>query len=791
MIRGWWFISFLFSFAVSAQNKIVDPNAIQQARLNELIIEEVNALRSRKRLDSLSNDKSLLNASQDHVDYMSKNAVLTHVQKYKERKNPIDRVQYYGGSHEQVGENVQLIQLEPLMKKAKGKLTYEKLAKHIVTVWKKSKTHNANMMHPGFSGVSNTFSIRDGALYCCQVLGSKPFDDHYRYTPGDDLFVKNKKECRACKQVQKKIFAGDVNLGWYSVRNDSIFYHNTKNYYKYRWYNDKKQRYRIASRKNNIRKVFKAKGVLAVDLIHHEQIDCEANPSYHNSLYHDGYYLGYITKKQLIEEDLNPSEEILTLFVGMKPAFADTFFQVDFQYLKRRRPCMTNSTIFVRPDYLLPTEYYTIPKPIVGLDKNLIIEDSVVVRIPFRRSQTDQDTSIFQSLVVSLDSLVNANREIQKISFTGVASIEGTEKSNQKLFLRRGKIIEAYLRRHYPNMTFEKHFFENFDDFRSGLASLGYQDLVGFSTDSLRLFANNHRDDPEITQLLDETRYSTVSIIYRDYIPIQEGSYGLSVRRLEDLLAEKNMRELRPLYQVMANKAIDGNLALQDSLRQLEIPDDPEFGEIHWYAFILRLNLSDRPVSAKELNELKRKKAIPTDGDYLELRLMFNIVSNSSSIDVSDYDTIQASIRSSKQQAWIESLKLIMEVQNFRRSPQQAAPIILNNVLKKKFSLLQTYFVCQYFIDWGLSAEPYILLSKFARVPGNIPKLYKQYVKLGYFLQQFDNKREWKKIKRAMTILSEQSEGDFCDLFKWNQMGVRAMEKKEVAEAFCAKCASK
>jgi hypothetical protein len=131
---------------------------------------------------------------------------------------------------------------------------------------------------------------------------------------------------------------------------------------------------------------------------------------------------------------------------------------------------------------------------------------------------------------------------------------------------------------------------------------------------------------------------------------------------------------------------------------------------------------------------------------------------------------------------------MISGVQNFKYKPEEVGPIIANSVLKNKFNVYQTYFVCQYLIAWGYTTEPYLLLSKFARQKNLFPKLYKQYVKLGYFLQLFDNKREWKKLKSVLGTLSERYPNDLCDLFKWNQMGIRSLENKEVAKIFCETC---
>ena len=203
---------------------------------------------------------------------------------------------------------------------------------------------------------------------------------------------------------------------------------------------------------------------------------------------------------------------------------------------------------------------------------------------------------------------------------------------------------------------------------------------------------------------------------------------------------------------------------------------------------MLDLYFDPTNVTAKKLNELMDKGAIRSDADYLEYRLMFNIFNGNKAIDVHDADTVLTTIRAKKQKAWIETLLMIQAVQNYEVQHQSVVHTLLNNVLKMKFDLKQTYFVCQYFIEWGYTAEPYILLSKFARRPGQFPKLYKQYIKLGYFLRQFDNKKEWKKIKVALTNLEEADPHEFCDLFKWYQMGVRSLQKEEIATKFCELC---
>ena len=387
-----------------------------------------------------------------------------------------------------------------------------------------------------------------------------------------------------------------------------------------------------------------------------------------------------------------------------------------------------------------------------------------------------------------LDSLEKQAFQIRSIFFTGVASIEGTEEGNQLLFKRRGAIVEEYLKRYYPNYTLENDFFENFDDFRSGLVSAGIEEAVNMSEDSLRLYANKHSKEYHIANILDETRYSYVQITFEDIIPLAEGGYSLSVQRLQDLVNDGIFHDLMALYEVIAHEVLDGNVEKRDSLLNLSIPETPGYEKIHWYSFVLRLNLEETKVTAEELNHLKEMGAIPTDGDFLEYRLMFNVFNFDENIDVDDFGDVHAAMRSKKQKAWVECLELIMGVENFRYSDAMAAPILVETALKHKFDIKKTYFICQYLIEWGYTTEPYILLSKYAKRGGQFPKLYKQYLKLAYFLGQFDNKKEWKKIRNTFKHLADAHPEEFCDLFKWNQMGVRALRIPEIADLFCQKC---
>ena len=450
MIKYLFIILIFISFNAKAQREIVDTTNFDYEILNKYVLSGLNAERRRKKQKLVTTDNTLTEVANDQVQYMAKNNYVGHDQNIRNKQFVENRLLFYGENHEFIGENVQSIDLRKIFIKSKGRLTYSKLSKLIIDYWKKKSVYYKNMINPLFVGVNQQYVLKDGYLYICQVMGSRPFIDSYKYIKGSPIIVKAKKECFNCKRVQNKINQGKGHIGWYSVSNDSIYYWNVKHYYVGK------------TRKNNTRLVFNHKGVVAIDVIHHEQFDCEGKTAFDRSIYNDGYYIGYIDKGMLAN-DIHPSPELYQVYIGQTPAFRDTFFQVDLYYSKKRKPCMNNSIIYVNPDYFKPSEYFNIPKPKIEKLNELIIRDSIEIRVPFKRNQTNEDTLIFKPLITALDSVISQNHTVKTIYYTGIASIEGNKVSNTKLIRKRGTLIQNYLKRYYPNIEFKSEFYENFE----------------------------------------------------------------------------------------------------------------------------------------------------------------------------------------------------------------------------------------------------------------------------------------------------------------------------------------
>lgn len=775
MIRLLFILLIILPFKISAQREFVDTLNFKSEKLGVLIHNKINGERKRKKKDSIYFDANLNELTLNHVRYMANNSFVGHEQRYRQTESLIKRLDHFNLNNKFVSESVISIDLRKFIIKSKGRYSYTKLTKLIYDKWKKSAYDYQQIVNSRYEIVNLQAVFNSGVLYICNTFASKPFIESYDFVKGEPIHIKSTKPCYNCKKVQKKISNGLGHVGWYSVSNDSVYYWNTKYYYKGK------------RRKNNVKLIFNRKGTISIDVIHQEQFGCDGKTAFDRSVYHDGYYLGAITKKSL-KNNLSQSPDLFKIYAGNIPAFRDTFFQVDLNYSKKKRACMNNSIVFVRPDFFEPKEYFNFPKPIVEKSNQIRVNDSLLIKVLFERNQTSEDIHKFDPLIAALDSITNEKHIVKTIFYTGIASIEGSEKNNRKLIRKRGKLIRKHLHKFYPEIEFKSQFYENFEDYRDGLKLINLTDIAKLNNVELRNWTNKHRDETHIAELLNVSRQSLVSVSFHDEIKIDDMKYTLSVKHVQDLIDKGKVKNALIYFQIMGHKAIDGDVVVKDSLRQLNIPQTPEFNKLNWNYFVYELNVENKKIGNTDLKKLLNNGAIKDDVKFLEYRLMFNIFNNSNSINTSDFPTVLTSVKNKKYKAWLNTLYLISNVQAKQLSSQAVISRIVRLALKNKFNEYQTYFVSQYLIDWGYNMEPYLLLSKFARQKNMFPKLYKQYVKLGYFLQQFNNKREWRKIKSAMISLLESDSREYCDLFKWNQMGVRTLENSEVAKMFCEVC---
>ncbi len=165
----------ILSFFGFTQNDNVSEDSFDSDKLNAYMMEYTNQLRSKKRRNSLMFYTWLCPAAKNHADYMASNNYLGHSQRKIAYRTVRDRVQKFGRDADFIGENVQYLSLAYEIEKANNNLTYSRLASILISNWRKSKGHYANMIDKAYTGIAHQFAIKDGILYACQILTSKPY----------------------------------------------------------------------------------------------------------------------------------------------------------------------------------------------------------------------------------------------------------------------------------------------------------------------------------------------------------------------------------------------------------------------------------------------------------------------------------------------------------------------------------------------------------------------------------------------------------------------------------------
>ncbi|MEN8957302.1 MAG: CAP domain-containing protein [Flavobacteriales bacterium] len=169
----------LFSFSKWRETHI-DINNLDQDKLENLIISKVNKLREKRRKTALTRNHILGLAASNQAEFLKKNKKLSHTQRSRKSKTPMDRTDLYGGRFSYVGENIAYTYLyEPVKGAANEERTvvlrsYEETAEYFYQLWKNSKTHYKNMIDGDFAltRIRFSFDSKTKRIYGVQVFGA-------------------------------------------------------------------------------------------------------------------------------------------------------------------------------------------------------------------------------------------------------------------------------------------------------------------------------------------------------------------------------------------------------------------------------------------------------------------------------------------------------------------------------------------------------------------------------------------------------------------------------------------
>ena len=131
------------------------------------VIEYINAYRTRFRVAALTPDRRVMQTAQWMADYQARNAVVTHTTNIPKLREFGERYRYHGGPDDSFGaENAGFYSLQSA--ELERKMTYDEMARHIVSEWIRSPEHEENLRarfenSPGAAGVGVTLGMYKGS----------------------------------------------------------------------------------------------------------------------------------------------------------------------------------------------------------------------------------------------------------------------------------------------------------------------------------------------------------------------------------------------------------------------------------------------------------------------------------------------------------------------------------------------------------------------------------------------------------------------------------------------------
>ena len=158
----------------------INGNELDSDKLEKLILTKVNNLRKSKNLNILEYNPILGKAAQNHAIYLNDIGKLSHNQKVRKKRTPMERTDFYGGNFSFVGENVAYTYLNESVVGVKNKRnaqvldSYEKTAQYLFDLWKYSKDHYVNLVDKDFtiSNIRFSYNPKTKRIYAVHVFGA-------------------------------------------------------------------------------------------------------------------------------------------------------------------------------------------------------------------------------------------------------------------------------------------------------------------------------------------------------------------------------------------------------------------------------------------------------------------------------------------------------------------------------------------------------------------------------------------------------------------------------------------
>ncbi len=604
-----FFICFAINFATLAQNQSPEINLskIDYAQIETAYNLKLNKLRQEQNCGTLGVDPILKFAANDQSVYMLSINKLSHTQKTKGKENPHDRVVFYKGTHDQVGENCIKIYLKKPMTSKYNKNpttanTYEEAAEELFQGWKHSPGHYKNMITPGYdvAGLGFAFSLDSSVLYCAQVFSAYPYVPPAGLeSPLNSFNVKpnNKKNCDCfnTKDASKAIMAIQLIMG-----TDSIY---------------------LKSEDLQAIKLFFNKPTDAIyfDVVLRQQFLCANNNLLHGSEIYDGSMLPPVYFKDLYKRNLAQGDKN---FFGALCAVPEKFngynYEINYGMIKENAACSYTWPVPVPGENLKVLQL--LPKWL-ELKNEKIPEDVFAgvlsFNIPFERGKTKLNEKQQQLLN---RKLLIYKPFIKSASIKTFSSIDGPTEINLKLQEERANEIKNEIQKVTGTLpATETESKENWEEFYKQIETGKFSYLKLFTKEQIKNVLRDKSTLDSIDYLLKKTRVAQLNIEIETVINENSDPYQVLGAYKKAVLAGDSLKSFT--YQKKLLQSVFSRQLTNADVTQINLPFEKKFLP-HWTNFIALATFDPELIYTHEIREMALK-VLKIDSTYKPLQ--FNL----------------------------------------------------------------------------------------------------------------------------------------------------------------------
>lgn len=673
-------------------NSNVNPAKINFGLVEELFYQQLNALRTEKGCGKLTKDATLQLAATDQAAYMNSIHALSHTQKTKEKRTPQDRVIFYKGPHDQVGENCIFIFLQQPMKTKYSKTpvtanTYQEVATALFLGWKNSPGHYKNMITPGYdvTGLGFYYSADSSKLYCAEVFGAVPY-----YPPSDlksplnayNLLPKS----AVCDYFQKSDWSTLVPKMRLVRGVDSVY---------------------LECEDLPLLKSFfnHPKDGIYFDVVIREQFVCANNNLLNGSAIYDGYMLHPVFFPEILKRNSAVGEKNLFAGICAIPSSLSKYtFELNYGFIKQGAACNYTYPIVVPQKNLAVLQLY--PKWL-ELDNERIPNDTfqgeLNFNIPFERGKTQLSDKQKNELIKKLTIY---KPFLQQISIKTFSSVEGSTAINIRIQEERASAIKKELNTlGIATADAEIESKENWDEFYKQIENSSFSFLQKLPPEQIKLQLKDRRLLDSIDFILQKTRIAQISVQLLATINDKSDPYLVLGAYKKAVAAGDSLKAFK--YQNKLLKALFRYQLHNSDITSVDLPVNKHFLP-HWANFIALATFDPELIYTHEMRE-KILDVKQIDTTYLPLKFNLCIMSLKFMNDYND---------------------TLLKIPELERAMNQVAKMTADSSLIKKMRL--NYHI--------ISAYHHYLIHEYDKIDPHLNAIR------DYFIKEKLNEREAVKL---------------------------------------------